>query len=181
MLMILKMSSKKRKCVGHDRIIVTYDQAKFTLDADVRRCGAFIGETPIVYKNGSKESISIGGAYSSTNEFHFYQMPWQVKENVLENIKAIHQKFPKLFLILDKATWNKNKLVENYLQENDVPYMFFPTGASDLNHTEECWKQTREEITANKSHNSKEQLFENLKAYWEKNPFQHNVLNYLLP
>lgn len=167
--------------MGLDRIIVTYDQARFTLDADVRRCWAFKGTTPIVYKNGSKESMSIGGAYSSTKKFHFYQMEWQVKENVLENIKLIHKKFPNLFLILDKATWNKNKLVESYLQENDIPYMFFPTGASDLNPTEECWNQTRAEVTANKSHNSKEQLLKNLEAYWKNNPFKHNVLNYLLP
>jgi len=40
----------------------------------VRKGWALIGETPIVYKNGSKESISIGGAYSSTKEFHFYKM-----------------------------------------------------------------------------------------------------------
>ena len=59
MLMILRESLKKRQRVGHDKIIVTYDQARFTLDADVRRCWAFKGTTPIVYKNGSKESISI--------------------------------------------------------------------------------------------------------------------------
>ena len=53
MLMILRESLKKRQRVGHDKIIVTYDQARFTLDADVRRCWAFKGTTPIVYKNGS--------------------------------------------------------------------------------------------------------------------------------
>ena len=167
--------------MGYDKVLVTYDQARFTLDADVRRCWAFKGTTPIVYKNGSKESISIGGAYSSTGKFHFHKMEWQNKENVLENIKLLHKTFSNMFLLLDKATWNKNKLVENYLQEYDIPYMFFPTGASDLNPTEFCWKMTREEITANKSHNSKEELFRNLEAYWKKNPFQHNVLNYLVP
>ena len=115
--------------MGHDKIIVTYDQARFTLDADVRRCWAFKGTTPIVYKNGSKESISIGGAYSSTKQIPFYQMDWQVK-NVLENIRLIHKEFPNFFLSLIKQHGIKNKLVESYLQENDIPYMFFPTGAS---------------------------------------------------
>lgn len=167
--------------MGYDITIVTYDQARFTLDADVRRCWSFRGITPIVYKNGRKEGISIGGAYSSTQQFHFFQMEWQIKENVLENIKAIHKKFSNPFLLLDKATWNKNKLVESYLQENNIPYMFFPTGASELNPVEECWNITREEITANRSHNSKQQLYNNLVKYWKKNPFHHNVLNYLLP
>ena len=34
-----------------------------------------------------------------------------------------------------------------------------PTGASDLNPTEECWKQTRDNVTANFSHDSEEELF----------------------
>ena len=42
---------------------------------------------------------------------------------------------------------------------------FFPTGVLDLNPTEECWNQTRAEVTANKSHNSKEQL---LKESWKR-------------
>ncbi len=161
--------------------MVTYDQAKFCLDADVRRGWAFIGEAPIVYKNGSKKSISIGGAYSSTREFHFHQMEWQTKEKVLWNLKLIHLKFPKMFLILDKAPWNKNKLVAGYLKRENIPYMFFPTGASDLNPTEFCWKITREEVTANESHDSEEMLYTHLESFWRKHFFQHNVLNYLSP
>lgn len=161
--------------------MVTYDQAKFCVDADVRKGWAFIGETPIVYKNGSKSSISIGGAYSSTGEFHFYQMRWQTKENVLWNLKLIHLKFPKMFLILDKAPWNKNKLVAEYLERENIPYLFFPTGASDLNPTEFCWKITREEVTANESHDSEDELYTHLESFWRKHLFRHNVLNYLSP
>lgn len=165
--------------MGRKIIPVAYDQARFTLDADVRRCWAPIGSKPIVYKNGSKKAINVGGAYSSTGEFHFYRMKWQTKEEVLWNVKLLRMKFPNMFLLLDKATWNKNKSVIGYLERNDIPHMFFPTGASDLNPTEFCWKLTRREITANISHNSEEELFENLKSYWNKRPFKHNLLNYL--
>ena len=65
--------------MGDDVIITTYDQARFKLDADVRRCWAFKGSQPIVYKNGSKIAINVGGAYTSTNEFHFYKMKYQTK------------------------------------------------------------------------------------------------------
>ncbi|HLC98007.1 MAG TPA: transposase [Candidatus Nanoarchaeia archaeon] len=162
-------------------MVVTYDQAKFCLDADVRRGWAFIGETPIVYKNGSKESISIGGAYSSTKEFHFHEMEWQTKENVLWNLKLLRLKFPKMFLLLDKATWNKNKMVMGWMERENIPYMFFPTGASDLNPVEFCWKVTREEVTANESHNSKKELYDHLENFWRKHIFTHNVTNYLSP
>ena len=85
-----------------------------------------------------------------------------------------------MFLLLDKATWNKNKLVVSWLEENKIEYMFFPTGASDLNPVEECWRQTRNDATS-VSHNSIKDLVKSLKEYWESQPFRHNVLNYLSP
>ena len=135
--------------MDNDTVTVTYDQARFTLDADVRRCWAFKGSQPIVYKNGSKKAINIGGAYTSTNEFNYFKMKYQIKEEVLWNIKLLRMKYPKMLFLLDKATWNKNKTVIGYLERNNIPYMFYPTGASDLNATEECWKHTRENVTAN--------------------------------
>lgn len=165
--------------MGASIVPVTYDQARFILDADVHRCWAPVGSKPIVYKNGSKESISIGGAYSLTGEFFFYNMKWQVKEEVLWNIKLLRMKFPNMFLLLDKATWNKNKMVIGYLDNNNIPYMFLPTGASDMNATEECWRQTRKDITSNISCNNKEELFGHLESYWRRQPFKHNLLNYL--
>ena len=167
--------------MGPNVIPVTYDQAHFNIDADVRRCWAPIGSKPIVYKNGSKKAVNVGGAYSSTGEFFYYRMERQVKEEVHANLAYLRLKFPNMFLILDKATWNKNKMVLSFLEHHQIPYMFFPTGASDLNPTEECWKQTRDNVTANFSHDSEEELFQNLKAYWIKQPFKHNVLNYLVP
>lgn len=167
--------------MGEGFIVVTYDQAHFKIDADIRKCWAKIGTTPIVYKNGSKKAVNVGGAYSSTGEFFFYQMDYQVKEEVLWNIKLLRMKYPNMFLILDKASWNKNYLVQWYLEEKNIPYMFFPTGAPDINPVEECWNQTREEITGNISHDSEKELIENLEKYWKSQPFSHNVLNYLCP
>ena len=163
-----------------DVITVTYDQARFTLDADIRRCWVRKGSNSIVYRNGSKKALNIGGAYV-TGEFYAYVMTRQVKEEVLWNIKLLRMKFPKMLLILDKAPWHKNKLVVGYLEKNNIPYMFLPTGASDLNPVEECWRQTREEVTANISYNSESQLYDNLETYWRKQPFKHDVLNYLSP
>ena len=50
--------------MGDDVVITTYDQARFKLDADIRKCWAFKGSQPIVYKNGSKKAINVGGAYT---------------------------------------------------------------------------------------------------------------------
>lgn len=108
-------------------------------------------------------------------------MDWQIKENVLWNIKLIKLKFPKMFLLLDKAPWNKNKMIINYLEREKIPYMFFPTGASDLNPTEFCWKITRDEVTSNESHDSEKNLYNHLEMFWRNHKFRHKVVNYLSP
>lgn len=163
-----------------ETIVVAYDQAHFTIDADVRKVWAKIGTTPVIYKNGSHKSVNVGGAYSSTGEFLSYQMKWQIKEEVLWNIKLIRMKFPKMLLLLDKATWNKNNFVISWLEENKIEYLFFPTGSPDLNPVEECWRQTRNNVTFI-AHNSEEELLEDLDCYWKSQPFKHDVFSYLIP
>ena len=163
-----------------DIAVIVYDQAHFTIDADVRKVWARIGSNPIVYKNGSHKGINVGGFYSN-KKFYAYRMKMQVKEEVLWSIKLLKMMFPKMLLLLDKASWNKNNFVIEYLEYAEIDYMFFPTGASDLNPVEECWKQTRDNVTANNSHNSEEELWESLENYWNKQPFRHDVLNYLIP
>jgi transposase len=131
-----------------------------------------------VYKNGSKKGVNVGGAYTSTNEFYFYVMDRQVKEEVLWNIKLLRMKYPKMLLLLDKATWNKNEFVISWLKKEGIDYIFFPTGASDLNPVEECWRQTRDNVTYI-SYNSKEELVKSLENYWKGQPFRHSVFSYL--
>ena len=166
-------------------IIICLDEAHFTIDANRRRCWAKKGTTPIVYMNGSKESIDVGGALTSKGKFHYQQMKRQVKEEVLKFIKRLHQKYRnthrKILFILDKATWHKNDLVKGYFKKHKdtIDYMWFPTGAPDINPVEECWNQTRDNKTANTSHDSGKHLAYSLKSYWNTQPFNLNLLNYL--
>ncbi len=64
-------------------------------------------------------------------------MKRQVKEEVLWNIKLIRMKFPNMPLLLDKAKWNKNNYVPEYLEYRRIKYLFFPNNVSDLNPVEE--------------------------------------------
>lgn len=173
--------------MGEETIIICLDEAHFTIDADRRRCWAKKGTKPIVYKNGSKKCINVGGALTSKGKFHYQQMKWQVKEEVLKFIRRLHRKYrkvhSKILFILDKATWHKNNLVGRYFDEHKdtIDYMWFPTGAPDLNPVEECWNQTRDNKTANTSHDCERHLAYSLKSYWNKQPLNLNLSNYLCP
>ena len=173
--------------MGEKGIIICLDEAHFKIDADRRRCWAKKGTTPIVYKNGSKRCVNIGGALTSKGKFHYQQMDRQIKEEILKFIKRLHHKYckthSKILFILDKATWHKNKLVIGYFEEHKdaIDYMFFPTGAPDINPVEECWHQTRDNKTANISYDCEEHLAVSLKSYWNRQPFKLNLSNYLYP
>jgi hypothetical protein len=123
-----------------------------------------------VYTNGSKEAINVGGALTWHGKFHYQEMDRQVKEEVLKFIKRLHKRYKKVLFILDRATWHKNNLV-----------IVLPTGASDLDPLEECWRQTRENKTANTAHNTVKELRTSLKSFWNKQPFNLTLPNYLCP
>lgn len=173
--------------MGENTIVICLDEAHFKIDADRRRCWAKKGTTPIVYQNGSKKAINIGGGLTGNSKFHYQQMERQVKEEVLRFVKRLHRKYlksgHKVLILLDKAPWHKNKLVIKYFELNNetIDYMFLPTGAPDLNPVEECWHQTRDKETANTSYDSEKQLGKSLKSYWNKQPFNLNLSNYLCP
>ena len=169
--------------MDEDTIIICLDEVHFTIDADRRKCWARKGTTPLVYTNGSKEAINVGGALTWQGKFHYQEMGRQVKEEVLKFIRRLHKRYKKVLFILDRATWHKNNLVMGYFEVNKktLDYMFLPAGAPDLDPVEECWRQTREKKTANKAHNTVKALRTSLKSFWNKQPFDLILSNYLCP
>lgn len=154
-----------------------------SIDGCIRRVWAPKGSKPISYRNGSHQGINILGAYTANQKFHYQEVEVQRKEEILPALKRLHRKYQRVFFVLDKATWHKNKLVEGYFDDNKdtIDYMYFPTGAPDLNPVEECWNITKENKTANEPSSSKEELRRRLKSYWKNQPFKHNPLNYFVP
>ena len=162
---------------------VTYDQARFTLDADIRRCWVRKGSNSIVYRNGSKKALNIGGAYV-TGEFYAYVMTRQVKEEVLWNIKLLRMKFPKMLLILDKAPWHKkSKKVQRYLKKHrrELKIIWFPTGCPEMNPVEESWRQAKEEVNGGKIHKSFEVMKKELRYFLKYTDFKQDMGKYLRP
>jgi len=145
--------------------------------------GLVRGQHPSCTQTVQKEAINVGGALTWHGKFHYQEMDRQVKEEVLKFIKRLHKRYKKVLFILDRATWHKNNLVIGYFKENKetIDYMFLPTGASDLDPLEECWRQTRENKTANTAHNTVKELRTSLKSFWNKQPFNLTLPNYLCP
>lgn len=164
-------------------VIIFIDELHLTIDGALRRVWAPKGSQPISYRNGSHNGINILGAYTNDRKFHYQELDIQRKEEILPALQRLHRKYKNVFFVLDKATWHKNKLVEKYFEDNKdtIEYVYFPTGAPDINPVEECWKQTRDKKTANTPFPSKNALRKEVKTFWRNQPFRHNPLNYLIP
>jgi len=104
----------------------------------------------------------------------------EMKDSKLGLVIKLWKVYQNMFLLLDKATWNKNEFVISWLEKESIEYMFFPTRAFDLNLVEEWWRQTRNNVICI-SHNSKGELAESLENYWKSQPFRHSVFSYLSP
>lgn len=167
----------------HEYKIICVDEAHFRRDADKRRCWSPIGKTPIVHVNGSKQNTNVYGAYTIDGKFHYKLVEKQLATTTIAFFKRLLKIYKKIIFIIDKARWHTAKIVNKFVEQNkrDIKIVYFPTTSPDLNPVEECWRQTRNNVTANKAFNDVNKLKKALRTEWNKQKFHHKSINYLLP
>ena len=96
----------------------------------------------------------------------------------MERLRKIYK---KIIFVLDRATWHTAKYVMNYVEKfgDDIQLVFFPKTSPDANPVEECWRQTRNNVTANTAFDDVALLKKALRTEWNKQKFKHIVINYL--
>lgn len=163
--------------------IISIDEAHFRRDADKRRCWGPIGKAPIVHVNGSTQNTNVYGAYTLQGKFHYKFVKKQLATVTVAFFERLRKIYKKIILVLDRARWHTAKCVIDYIEkfEGDVLLLFFPKTSPDANPVEECWRQTRNNVTANRAFISTEQLKHELRREWNKQKFKHKTINYLLP
>lgn len=161
--------------------IICIDEAFFRREADKRRCWSPIGKTPIVYVNGSTQNTSVYGAYTHSGRFHYKFVEKQLAIKTIAFFERLRKIYKKIIFIVDKARWHTAKIVEKYIaaNRNCIKIFYLPTACPDVNPTEECWRLTRQNVTANTAFDSVDMLKSSLRAIWNKQKFQHKIINYL--
>ena len=153
------------------------------MDSNRSRCWARKGSKPIKFTSGSKAKINIGGFYTETEEFFWYDLG--IKQNTDSFLKSL-LKFNReigvrIFLLLDRAPWHRSRKSQEFFQKNKhwLEIMYFPPATPDRNPTEYCWKVTREELTSIKSFKNTKILNQELDGFWQKHKFTHKMSHYL--
>ncbi len=86
-----------------------------------------------------------------------------------------------MILVVDGAAWHRSKKSNEFFEEheNRIQRVFFPGYSPETNPTEECWKQTRREVTTNTMFNKKEEMEKELSEFFDTHKFNHSLLSYL--
>jgi transposase len=161
--------------------IICIDEVHFRRDADKRRSWSLIGVPPIVHVNGSFQNTNAYGAYTLDGKFHYKFVERQDSTKTIAFFERLRKKYGKIIFVLDNARWHTSKAVQSYVKNccGAVKLVFFPKTSPDANPVEECWRQTRNNTTANIAFDSVVDLKNALSTFWKKQQFTHNIINYL--
>jgi hypothetical protein len=83
--------------------VVSEDESFFTYDSIVRKVWIEAGSRPVVTVTGSHRHSCVFGALSLDGRQLFRQYDWFNEDTFYQYLKLLHYKFPKCFLVLDRA------------------------------------------------------------------------------
>lgn len=131
--------------------------------------------------NGLATKVNVFGIYDQDRRFNHMYAERQNSDSFIEFLKFILQIYSHMILILDRAPWHKSRKTKQFLEENEdrIQPVFLPPCTPEANATEECWKQTRRNVTTNRYFNDKEEMQKELTEFFDTHKFNHNLLSYL--
>ena len=99
--------------------LVSLDESFFFYDSLVRRVWIDEKKRPVVRITGSHKHSCLFGAISLADKQLFRQYERFNGDTFLDFLKIIHSKFPKCYLLMDKASPHyRSRNVKDYLEQN---------------------------------------------------------------
>lgn len=121
------------------------------------------------------------GALDEFNNFQHRFASEQNSDSFIEFLNMLLRIYPKIILVLDRASWHRSNKTKSFLEKNKdrIDIIYLPRYNPESNPTEECWKQIRKSVTTNNLFNSKEEMQTKISEFIGKNKFTINLCNYL--
>lgn len=148
----------------------------------IRSVWAVKGSKPRILTTGSHRKIVLYGAYSENGEQCFRTYPEAESDYFLDYLKIILQKYKKMILFMDKATWHKKEArVKKFLakHKHNIKVRWFPSGFPEANPMEECWNQGKDEILGSRFFDSFAEFKKAVHTYYRTKRFKLDLYKYL--
>jgi transposase len=144
----VKSSKPPSKKVGYrdeDATVVTIDQTRKAVGADLYAAWFPVGERPTVGVSASRQGVNLLGAVTELGETAVLECGGSFTGEVTIRFLAYLQaEFgEKLVVLLDQATYFTARAVKDFIADEPIELVYFPTGSPDLNPTEEYWRQLK--------------------------------------
>ena len=140
-----------------------------------------IGE-PIVlpYGGGTRKRAVVYGALSTNGQQMFRVYDDFDAETFVKYLDALHKKFGKIAVIVDRASQHTADVVVEYLRDNKEVHLFeLPTGSPYLNAVEEAWHQAKRKIVSSEYYESMEDMRRAISAYFRSVRYKLDVWKFL--
>ena len=163
--------------------VVSLDESFFFYDSLVRRVWIDENKRSIVQVTGSHKHSCIFGATSIEGKQLFGQYDVFNGDIFLDYLKKIHARFPKFYLLIDKASPHyKSKKVQKYFEDNKdtlIP-VYLPTASPEFLIMEEVWNIAKRDLFVLNYYSSFTDLKNKIYQYFRTKRFDLDMKNYLL-
>jgi len=135
-----------------------------------------------VLTTGSHRRTCLFGTVSLNGRQLFRQYHTVNGENFLAYARELKRRFGAFLLFLDKsAPHHRDEQVRRWLRKNrnSVKVRWFPTARPELNPVEECWRQTKDIIQANRIYPTFESMKKEISKTLRAKRFKLNIVEYL--
>ena len=162
--------------------VVCEDESIFIHDSVSRYVWAKEGSEPIVLTTGSHRRTCAFGALSLGGRQLFRRYANVDGENFLAYLQELERKFAPMLLFLDRSSpHHTDQKVRYYLWANRdrIEAMWFPTARPELNPIEECWRQCKDIVQANRIYPTFEDMRAEISRVLRTRRFGLDIAEYL--
>ena len=131
---------------------------------------------------GSHRHSYVFGAMSIDGMQLFRQRSSIDGENFLAYLKELKRKFAPMLLFLDRSGPHyRDGEVRKFLMENSdcIEVIWFPRARPELNPVEECWRQSKDIVLANRVYPSFDEMKRRISRILRTRRFKLNIVEYL--
>jgi len=135
-----------------------------------------------VLTTGSHRRTCLFGTVSLNGRQLFRQYHTVNGENFLVYARELKRRFGAFLIFLDKsAPHHRDERVRRWLRKNrnSVKVRWFSTARPELNPVEECWRQTRDIIQANRIYPTFESMKKEISKTLRTKRFRLDIVEYL--
>ena len=163
--------------------IVSLDESFLFYDSLVRKVWIEECKRPVVRITGSHKHSCLFGAIDIEGKQLFRQYDKFNGDTFLDFLKAIHTKFPRCYLFMDKASPHyRSRKVTDYFEHNKdalIP-VYLPTATPEFMILEEVWNMAKNDLLVLKHYPSFDDFRKKISLYFRTKRFGLNMRNYLL-